>query len=491
MLLVNSAKGIGVVLLMGAAAVIASHAQTFTTLVKFNGTNGANPLAGLVQGTDGSLYGTTDSGGTSSACGCGTIFKVTRAGALTTLHNFTGPDGAGPDGALIQASNGSFYGTTASGGASYGGYGTVFKITPAGTLTTLHSFDSTDGANPNAGLVQATDGSFYGTTTTGGANGDGGTIFRITPGGTLTTLHSFAGPGPDGAGPFALTQASNGSFYGTTGNGGTFDYFCNGCGTIFKITPAGAFTTLYSFTGGTGGYNPLAGLVQATNGSLYGTTAYGGISGDPALCQSGCGTIFSMTPGGTLTTLYTLCAEINCTDGAYPYAGLIQATDRNLYGTTLGGGVTGSSYTYGTVFKITPSGALTVLHSFDGTDGSFATAGLLQATDGNFYGTTYFGGLDLCSGFNGCGTVFSLSVGLGPFVKTLPTSGKVGASVKILGTNLTGATNVTFNGTAAAFTLLSPSLITTNVPTGATTGTVQAVTPGGTLSSNVAFLVRP
>jgi uncharacterized repeat protein (TIGR03803 family) len=332
--------------------------------------------------------------------------------------------------------------------------------------------------------VQAADGSFYGTTTYGGANGDWGTVFRITPGGTLTTLHSFAGP--DGTDPFALTQASNGSFYGTTGNGGTYDYFCNGCGTIFKITPAGAFTTLYSFTGGTDGYNPLAGLVQATNGSLYGTTAYGGISGDPALCQSGCGTIFSMTPGGTLTTLYTLCAEINCTDGAYPYAGLIQATDRNLYGTTLGGGVTGSSYTYGTVFKITPSGALTVLHSFDGTDGSFATAGLLQATDGNFYGTTsQFGATDCC------GTIFRLSVGLGPFVKTLPTSGEVGTLVRILGTNLTGVASVTFNGTAAMFTAVSPSLITTNVPTGATTGTLRVVTAGGTLSSNVAFLVRP
>src|ERR1039458_10253260 len=147
MLLVNSVKGIGVVLLMGAAAVIASHAQTFTTLVKFNGTNGADLRAGLVQATDGSFYGTTMTGGT-SACGCGTIFKVTRAGVLTTLHTFTGPDGSGPDGALIQATNGSFYGTTAYGGASYGGalgYGTVFKITPAGALTTLHSFDSTDG----------------------------------------------------------------------------------------------------------------------------------------------------------------------------------------------------------------------------------------------------------------------------------------------------------------------------------------------------------
>ena len=472
------------VLLFCAPTVIASHAQTFTTLVKFNGTNGADLRAGLVQATDGSFYGTTMTGGT-SACGCGTIFKVTRAGVLTTLHTFTGPDGSGPDGALIQATNGSFYGTTAYGGASYGGalgYGTVFKITPAGALTTLHSFDSTDGANPNAGLVQAADGSFYGTTTYGGANGDWGTVFRITPGGALTTLHSFAGQ--DGADPFALIQASNGSFYGTTGNGGTFDYFCNGCGTIFKITQAGAFTTLYSFTGGTDGYNPLAGLVQATNGSFYGTTAYGG-SGVPAICFSGCGTIFGMTPGGMLTTLYSFCA-INCTDGAYPYAGLIQATDHNLYGTTGFGG----AYGPGTVFKITLSGALTVLHSFDGTDGSFATAGLLQATDGNFYGTTSQFPADNCA-TDGCGTIFRLSVGLGPFVKTLPTSGKVGTLVKILGTNLTGVASVSFNGTAAMFTTVSPSLITTNVPTGATTGTVRVVTPGGTLSSNVAFLVRP
>ena len=475
------------VLLLCAPTVIGSHAQTFTTLVKFNGTNGANPRAGLVQATDGSFWGTTTSGGTpltNCGGGCGTIFKITRAGVLTTLHTFTGPDGSGPAGALIQATNGSFYGTTGSGGAN--GYGTVFKITPSGTLTTVHSFDSTDGANPQAALIQAANGSLYGTTPYGGANGDGGTIFRIT-GGTLTTLHNFAGPGLDGNTPDGLTQASNGSLYGTT-YGGTSNPCC---GTVFKITPAGTLTTLYSFTGGIDGYNPYGGLVQGTNGSFYGATAYGGIPGDPALCQSGCGTIFKITPGGMLTTLYSLCAEINCTDGAYPFSGLIQATDRNLYGTTLGGGVTGSSYTYGTVFKITPSGALTVLHSFDATDGASPYAALLQATDGTFYGTTYFGGLDLCSGFNGCGTVFSLSVGLGPFVKTLPTSGKVGASIKILGTNLTDATSVTFNGTSVAFTVVSPSLITTNVPTGATTGTVRVVTPPDSLTSNVAFLVRP
>jgi len=167
-----------------------------------------------------------------------------------------------------------------------------------------------------------------------------------------------------------------------------------------------------------------------------------------------------------------------------PYAGLVQGTDGNLYGTTYRGG----DYGNGAIFNITLSGTLTRLYSFPGPDGANPYAGLVQGTDGNFYGTTY-DGANGCT--YGCGTVFSLSVGLGPFVKTQPASGKVGAAVKILGTNLTGATSVSFNGTAAVFTVNSTgSAISTTVPVGATTGTVQVVTPNGTLSSNVPFRVR-
>jgi uncharacterized repeat protein (TIGR03803 family) len=189
-----------------------------------------------------------------------------------------------------------------------------------------------------------------------------------------------------------------------------------------------------------------------------------------------------------LTTLYSFCAQGgNCTDGAGPIAGLVQATDGNYYGTTEGGGANND----GTVFKITPSGTLTTLHSFDGVDGANPNAALVQRTDGKFYGTTDVGGASgSCNPPNGCGTIFSLSVGLGPFVETNPTSGAVGAAVTILGNSLTGATSVTFNGIAATFTVKSKSEITTTVPAGATTGTVQVATPGGTRSSNVPFRVK-
>jgi len=288
----------------------------------------------------------------------------------------------------------------------------------------------------------------------------------------FTTLASFNGTG--GANPYAgLVQATNGDLYGTTEAGGA-----NGYGTVFKITPSGTLTTLYSFCSQSGcpdGSYPGGGLVQATNRDLYGTTYSGGANGG--------GTIFKITPSGTLTTLYSFCSQSGCTDGEHSRAGLVQATDGDLYGTTVNGGANGD----GTIFKITPSGTLTTLYSFCSqsgcTDGEIPLAGLVQATDGDLYGTTEVGGLVYG------GAVFSLSVGLGPFVETLPTSGKVGATVEILGTDLTGATGVTFNSAAAVFTVVSPSLITTTVPADATTGKVQVVTPGGTLSSNVPFRV--
>jgi len=468
-----------------ATTAISLPAQTFTTLLSFDGTDGANPYAGLVQATNGDLYGTTYSGG---VC-CGTVFKITPVGRLTTLSSFSGT-GNSPWAGLVQATNGDFYGTT------YGGTGTVFKITPSGTLTTLHSFAGypTDGAAPIAGLVQATNGDFYGTTYIGGtssflcfANVSGcGTVFKITPGGTLTTLYSFCSQSEctDGGAPWAgLVQAANGDLYGTTAGGGT-----SGNGTVFKITPSGTLTTLYSFCPQgvcTDGASPVAGLVQAANGDFYGTTFSGGAN---CVDTSGCGTVFKITPSGTLTTLYSFCSQggYECTDGADPAAGLVQATDGNFYGTTYHGGANDG---FGTIFKITPSGTLTTLYSFCAQsgcpDGAYPN-GLVQATNGDFYGTAPNGGRAY-----GYGTVFSLSVSLGPFVETQTTVGKVGATVKILGSDLTGATSVSFNGTAATFTVVSPSLITTTVPAGATTGKVQVVTPSGTLSSYVPFRVLP
>jgi uncharacterized repeat protein (TIGR03803 family) len=190
-----------------------------------------------------------------------------------------------------------------------------------------------------------------------------------------------------------------------------------------------------------------------------------------------------MTPAGALTTIYSFCAQSGCTDGSAPSSGFVVSASGDFYGTTEGGGANN----YGTVFKITPSGSLTTLYSFCSLvpcgDGAIPIAGLVQATDGDLYGAPEEGGA------NGDGTIFRLSVGLGPFVETQPTSGTVGAAVKILGTNLTGATSVTFDGTAAVFKVVSKSLITTSVPAGATTGKVEVKTPRGPLKSNVVFRV--
>lgn len=245
--------------------------------------------------------------------------------------------------------------------------------------------------------------------------------------------------------------------YGTTELGGAH-------GTVYVVSPSGAFTTLYGFNN-TDGSLPFGALVQAADGNLYGTTWFGG--------ANDAGTVFRITLTGTLTTLHSF----DNSDGSQPYGALVQGTDGNLYGMTSKGGTNAE----GTIFQITPGGTLTTLHSFDGTDGSEPLGGLVQGTDGKFYGTTGFGGSA------GAGTIFSLSMGLGPFVKTLPTFGKVGSTITILGSDFTGTTTVRFNGTPAAFKILSSTAITATVPSGATTGTAQVLARIGTLSSNVAF----
>jgi uncharacterized repeat protein (TIGR03803 family) len=456
-------------LLLCAATAIVSGAQTFKTLVVFDGTNGGIPEASLIQGTDGDLYGTTQEGG-AGGLNEGTVFKITPAGKLTTLHSFKGADGANPQAGMVQIANKELYGTTYDGGAN--GWGAIFKISPVGKLATLYSFCPycNDGNEPHAGLIQAIDRNLYGTSSNGGINGVG-TVFKITPEGKLTTLYSFCAQTncTDGANPAAgLIQVPNGDFYGTTGGGGTSD-----AGTVFKITPKGVLTTLHRFSG-TDGNTPVAGLVRATNGGFYGTTFWGGANGD--------GTVFKITASGVLTTLYSFCFQLKCADGANPSAGLTLATDGNFYGTTSGGVILGDNNGDGTVFKITPGGKLATLHSFHVTDGAGPVGGLVQATNGNFYGTTP-------EGAGGLGSVFRLSVGLRPFVETLPSKGKVGATVDILGTDLMGATSVSFNGTAATFKIVSKSEITATVPPGATTGKVTVRTPRRKLLSSIAFRV--
>ncbi len=276
-----------------------------------------------------------------------------------------------------------------------------------------------------------------------------------------------------------LVQASDGDFYGTTYGGGTYVYY----GTVFKITSKGVLTTLHSFDSSDGA-SPNGGLVQGRDGNFYGTTMSFG--------AHNWGTAFEITAAGKFTTLYNFCSEVNCADGASPKAGLVLGTDGNFYGTTFIGGANvscSSGQGCGTIFKIA-AGELTTLYSFcsqaNCDDGETPLTGLLQGTNGSFYGTTRAGG----AGFGG-GTIFSLSVGLSPFVVTRPTSGKVGAKVTILGNKLTSATNVNFNGTAATFKVISSTEITATVPAGATGGTVEVTTAGGTLKSSVAFRVSP
>jgi uncharacterized repeat protein (TIGR03803 family) len=322
---------------------------------------------------------------------------------------------------------------------------------------------------------------FYGTTYRGGT-GNGGTVFKISSSGVLTTLYSFCTKGvypscPDGdfPGP-SLAQATNGSLYGITNSGGI-----NGYGTVFAITLSGQLSTIYSFGPlgvCTAGSSPVGGLVQATNGDFYRMTVADG--------SLDLGTVFKITPRGTYTMLYSFCSNYpSCTDGERPLAGLVQASNGDFYGTTEAGGANGD----GTIFQITPSGTLTTIYNFCSqvgcTDGHYSP-GFEQATNGDFYGTTLYGGLDQY------GSAFRLSIALSRFVETLPTSGEAGSVVKILGNDLTGATSVTFNGVAATFEVNpAGTAISTTVPTGATAGTVQVVTPAGTLSSNVAFRVTP
>lgn len=313
--------------------------------------------------------------------------------------------------------------------------------------------------------MQATNGHLYGVAGSGGAY-KLGTVFELTSAGKLTTLYNFCPTTncPDGAAPTSLMQASNLNFYGTSSSGGTY----NG-GTTFEITPTGKFTAFDSFRRA----DPL---IQAGDGDFYGTTQGGG--------KGGKGTIFRMTPEGKSTLLYAFC-PLGCASGDVPIAGLSEGSDGSFYGTT---NSAGNTYYAGSIYQIASTGTFTRLYLFcsqtNCTDGWGGRA-LMQATNGEFYGTTDGGGTD-----DG-GTVFSLSVGLGPFVAARPNFGKVGQLVGILGNNLSGTTSVTFNGASATFTVVSDTFIKATVPTSATTGMIQVTTPSGTLDSNIAFHVVP
>ena len=390
---VRGFAALGAVLTVAAGG-SASAAPTETVLHSFSGSDGAQPIAGLLADGNGNLYGTTAKGG---ASGNGVVFKLAPGGTYTVLYSFTGGSaGRFPQAGLIADSSGNLYGTTQFGGAM--GNGVVFKLAPGGTETVLYSFchlpGCTDGAYPQAGLIADSSGNLFGTTPYGGTSNDG-VVFKLTSGGTYTVLYSFSGGG-DGAFPGApLIADGSGNLYGTTAAGGA-----SNDGVVFKLTPGGTETVLHSFTGSDGA-GPFAGLISDSNGNLYGTTAAGG--------APGYGVVFKLTPGGTYTVLYSFTGG---SDGANPAFGLTADNSGNLYGTTPSGGASGCGASgCGVVFKLTSGGTETVLYTFTGLgDGAFPGSGLTADSSGDLFGTTFAGGA------SGNGTVFELPVAPTPFL---------------------------------------------------------------------------
>ncbi|WP_341526907.1 choice-of-anchor tandem repeat GloVer-containing protein [Nostoc sp. UHCC 0302] len=367
-----------------------AFAGTLTTLVTFNGTNGATPRAGVLQGSDKNLYGTTSAGGSLNN---GTAFKLTGSTftTLTTLINFTGTGGinkgTNPVARLFEFStpNGDLYGATFTGGTS--NFGTIFKLKPTAytTLTTLVNFTGTGGINPGANpagrLIKGSDGNLWGTASTGGTSNKG-TIFKVSrTTNALNTVVNFNGT--NGANPLARLQlGSDGNYYGTASAGGA-----NNKGVAFKLTPAGILTP-YSFNG-TNGQRPRSGLIESS-GFLYGTTYLGGANSK--------GAIFKVPLGGGTPVLV---ASFNGTNGANPTAALIKASNGNFYGTASTGGANNK----GTIYQW--SGAtITSLFSFNGTNGSTPESTLIQLSNGALYGTTSAGGTSTTSK----GTVFKFVI---------------------------------------------------------------------------------
>ena len=382
-----------------------------SVLHSFNGQNGSSgvtgshdgaaPNGGLVQDKYGNLYGTTYYGGQYDV---GTVFKRTAAGVESVFYSFTGQDnasvggmpgstdGAHPFAGLVMDSVGNLYGTTAQGGTDGQGHGTVFKITPGGVESVLYAFclsGCTDGEQPFSQLILGSDGNLYGTG--GGGASNGGIVYKMTTAGAETVLYSFKAATTDGEGPQAgVIRDASGNLYGTTAAGGA-----NSVGTVFRVTPGGTETLLYSFcsvnsasANCTDGSYPSTGLIWGADGNIYGATGSGGLND--------LGTLFKITTAGALIVIHSFCGEgvtPGCSDGADPIGPLMQATDGNFYGLTHGGGAN----SWGSAFKITPTGVETVIFSFqadtDTTTTSLdPTAGLLQASDGNFYGMTNPGG---------------------------------------------------------------------------------------------------
>jgi uncharacterized repeat protein (TIGR03803 family) len=443
-------------------------AQTISELVPFSGSlQSQGGDATLTQGRDGQLYGTT-SGYPQSLTG-GTIFQMSPAGVVHTLHTFDGVNGGGPYSAPILASDGNFYGTASSGGST--NYGVLYKIDSQGDYTVVYSFEGgADGGYPSASPIEGSDGNLYGTSEDVTF---GSPIFyrydlssaALTP---ILALSSDLSQGAQTESP--LLQASDGTLWST------FQYAIpDRCGAVVQLTTAGTLLQVYTFAGGSDGCIPFGGLVQAADGNLYGTTYSGGASRD--CFESRCGTIFEISDG-TFSYLHRF---IGYPDGATPIAGLTEGSDGNLYGTTSRAGIWG----YGIVFQLTPAHQYNVLNSFLFRDGRETYAALAQHTNGKFYGNAAYGGR-----YND-GTIYTVDTGLEPFIALVVYTGQVGGTVQILGESLKSATAVTINGVAAtSFNVASDTFMTAVIPAGAASGPVVVTTATGNLMSNHNLLVQ-
>lgn len=444
-----------------------------------NCTDGSYPT-GLIQGLDGNFYGTANFGGIdNSACtrGCGTIFKITPEGSLTTLYSFCSQtncsDGYWP-GSLTLGEDGNFYGVTGSGGATNNdnckaGCGTLFRITSQGTLTTLYNFDAEDSYSPS-GVFWGSDGNVYGSAYMDVFGQSFGQVFVVSPQGTVSF---FLGAQSVSA---AWFQGPDAQIYGTTTP--TCDQYCTvEGGWVFQMSADGTTTTLYDFCPAESNcayFSPYS-LTQTADGNLYGVVDGGNTNSNLCFQYNTCGVVYQLTLGGVFTPIYNFCSLTKCADGANPY-GLLAGSDGNIYGE--------AGPNAGNIFELTPAGALTTLYRFCSAKGcGIGPSSLVQATDGSFYGATGAGGS------NGGGTVYRLATGLPPFVSPMAKFGPVGAKIRILGNNLKSTTAVSFNGTVASFTAGSNTNLTATVPAGATSGLITVTTPKGTLSSNVVFQV--
>jgi len=455
-------------------ATIAAHAQVYTPLYNYGSTAGdplnPSPFSAISQGRDGRLYSTTAFGGASSSK-VGAAYAITTSGGLSKLYDFSASAPNSPLSGLTLGTDGLFYGSSSSGGAHL--VGTVFKLSDTGLYTNLWDFTGgNDQGTPEAPLVLGTDGNLY-STTEGVYSGQYGTAFKITPKGGLATPHVFKFT--DGATPYGLILGLDGNFYGVTRGGGA-----HSVGVVFKMTRAGKVTVLHSFAGtaGNDGGIPIGGLVQANDGVIYGTTYGGG--------TKNWGTVFKISPTGSgYLVLHNFDRTADINDGIQPLGNLALGTDGNVYGTTGGGGHQNA----GALFRVTPSGQYSTLYSFCPVsgckDGFFPQTGMVQHTNGKFYGATESGGQTV----NG-GEFYSLDMGLSPFVSLVAVWGKVGSTIEVLGQGFNGTSKVKLGGSAANFTVVSDTYLTARVPDGSS-GFVTVTTPGGTLTSSRKFFVTP